>query len=171
MWVTELVGNTIARVTPEGAVTEFAIPTFNSRPIAIVPEPDGTAMWFTEEAGNKVARIDMGGTITEFAVPKSQANVILGGLAFDTEKNLWVQQYVDLNNPTPGGPDHVLKIDKAILTATPEDMAAVPVTFYPVPTADTVMHRIIQGPDGNMWFTELHTNQVGKLRLGVTARE
>jgi virginiamycin B lyase len=171
MWVTELVGNTIARVTPEGAVTEFAIPTFNSRPIAIVPEPDGAAMWFTEEAGNKVARIDMAGTITEFAVPKSQANVILGGLAFDTQKNLWVQQYVDLNNPAPGGPDHVLKIDKAILTATPEDMASVPVTFYQVPTADTVMHRIIQGPDGNMWFTELHTNQVGKLRLGVTARE
>jgi len=168
MWVTELVGNTIARVTPDGVVTEFAIPTFNSRPIAIVPEPDGTAMWFTEEAGNKVARIDMAGTITEFAVPKFQANVILAGLAFDTQKNLWVQQYVDPHNPTPGGPDHVLKIDKAILTATPEDMASVPVTFYQVPTADTVMHRIIiQGPDGNMWFTELHTDKVGKLRTAV----
>ena len=91
-------------------------------------------------------------------------------LAFDAQKNLWVQQYVDLNNPTPGGPDHVLKIDKAIVTATPEDMASVPVTFYQVPTADSVMHRIIQGPDGNMWFTELHTNIVGKLRIDVTAQ-
>jgi virginiamycin B lyase len=36
MWVTELVGNAIARVTPEGLVTEFPILTFNSRPIAIV---------------------------------------------------------------------------------------------------------------------------------------
>jgi len=26
-----------------------------------------------------------------------------------------------------------------------------------------VMHRIVQGPDGNIWFTELATNKVGVL--------
>lgn len=45
MWVTELVGNAIARVTQEGKVDEFIIPTHNSRPIAIVPDPDGNGMW------------------------------------------------------------------------------------------------------------------------------
>src|SRR5262249_60458476 len=105
------------------------------------------------------------------SVTQSRAKVILSRRAFNNKKTLWMRQYVDLNNPTPGGPNHGLKIDKAILTVTTESMASVPVTFYQVPTADTVMHRIIQGPDGNMWFTELHTNQVGKLRLGVTARE
>jgi hypothetical protein len=59
----------IARITPCGNVTEFSIPTHNSRPIAIVPEPGGEAMWFTEEAGNKVGRIDMDGNIEEFSVP------------------------------------------------------------------------------------------------------
>jgi virginiamycin B lyase len=39
----------------------------------------------------------------------------------------------------------------------------VPVTFYKVPTTQTVMHRIVQGPDGNLWFTELGSNKVGKL--------
>ena len=97
MWVTELVGNAIARVTPDGEVTEFQIPTYNSRPIAVLPEPGGQAMWFTEEAGNNVARIDMNGNITEFAVPKYQNNVILAGLTFDNQKNLWIQQYVDEN--------------------------------------------------------------------------
>src|SRR5882724_5374319 len=165
MWVTELVGNAIARVTPEGKVTEFPIPTHNGRPIAIIPEPDGKAMWFTEQAGNRVGRIDMDGKITEFAVPKNQNNVLLAGLSFDSDKNLWVEQYVDQDNPFPAGTDHIVKIDKSILTAQPGDTSKVPMTYYQVPTTGSVFHRIIQGPDGNMWFTEMHANKVGKLTI------
>lgn len=167
MWVTELVGNAIARVTQDGKVTEFPIPTHNSRPIAIVPDPDGNGMWFTEEAGNKVARIDKNGNFSEFPVPKTQDNVILAGLAFDSEKNLWVQQYVDHFNPVPTGRDHIVKIDKSILTAAPPDISRIPITFYAVPTTDSVFHRIIQGPDGNMWFTEMNANKIGKLITGL----
>lgn len=172
MWVTELVGNKIARITAGGEVSEFTIPTHNSRPIAIVPEPGSDAMWFSEEAGNRVARITPDGTITEVPVPMTQANVILAGLAFDRDGNLWVQQYVDQNAPTPAAPsppgvDHIVRIDKAILTAAPGELAQVPITFYPVPTAQTVMHRIVQGPDGAIWFTELATNKLGKLTLAA----
>ena len=163
MWVTELVGNAIARVTPDGVVSEFPIPTFNSRPIAIVPDPNGNGMWFSEEAGNKVGHIEADGSITEFPIPKKRRNYILAALTFDNESNLWVQQYVDQNNPRPKGPDFILKIDKSILTADPSRPRTYPVTFYPVPTRQTVMHRIIQGPDGAMWFTELAANKVGKL--------
>lgn len=170
MWVTELLGNAIARVTPNGDVTEFAIPTCNSRPIAIVPEPGGKAMWFSEEAGNKVARIRPDGTITEFPVPKTQNNVILAGLAFDKDGDLWVQQYVDLANPNPSGPDHVIEIDRAILTAPPGDISKVRFTYYQVPTRQTVMHRIIHGPDGNMWFTELQANRVGRVTTAAGSR-
>jgi virginiamycin B lyase len=170
MWVTELVGNAIARITPDGKVTEFPIPTHNSRPIAIVPEPGSNAMWFTEEAGNRVGRIAPDGTITEYPIPMSQANVILAGLAFDADKNLWVQQYVDPNSPTPAAPspaggDHIVRIDRSILTTSPADISKVPITFFKVPSTQTVMHRILQGPDGNIWFTELAANKVGKLVL------
>lgn len=168
MWVTELVGNAIARITAGGTVKEFAIPTHNSRPIAIVPEPGSNNMWFSEEAGNRVARITPDGTITEFPIPMSQPNVILAGLTFDSDRNLWVQQYVNQNaptpaNPSPAGSDHIVKIDKSILSAT--DITNVPITFYKVPTTQTIMHRILQGPDGNIWFTELGVNKVGKLVL------
>jgi hypothetical protein len=61
-----------------------------------------------------------------------------------------VQQYVNPNDPTPPGPDHIIKISRAILTADAGDVANVTVTFYEVPTRNTVMHRIIQGPDGNI---------------------
>jgi virginiamycin B lyase len=163
MWVTELVGNAIARVTPEGLVTEFPIPTFNSRPIAIVPEPDGKAMWFSEEASDKVGRITLDGTITEYQVPKRQRNVILAALWFDNQGNLWTQQYVDENNPRPKGPDYIVRIDKSIVTTDPSRIGKLPITFYAVPTRQTVMHRIIQGPDQAMWFTELFANKVGRL--------
>jgi len=175
MWATELVGNAIARITPGGEVTEFPIPTSNSRPIAIVPEPGGKAMWFTEEAGNKVGRIDTDlidkegidkdCVIVEYSVPRSQENVLMAGLSFDHENNIWVQQYVNHNVPTRGGTDYLVKIDKAILTANPSDITGIPFTFYPVPSEDTMMHRIIQGPDGNMWFTEMGTDKVGRLNL------
>jgi virginiamycin B lyase len=167
MWVTELVGNAIARVTPAGVVTEFPIPTHASRPIALVPDPNGRGMWFTEEAGNNIGFIDKDGNITEFPVPKSQNNVILAGLAFDGEKNLWVQQYVDYFSPYPAGADHIVKIDKSILTAKAMDISRVPFTFYEVPSRSTVFHRIIQGPDGSMWFTEMNANKVGKLITGL----
>ncbi|WP_148040912.1 virginiamycin B lyase family protein [Montanilutibacter psychrotolerans] len=175
MWVTELVGNAIARIKPDGTVDEFKIPTNNSRPIAIVPEPGSSAMWFTEEAGNRVSRIpgDCTSTncvITQFQLPMSQSNVILAALAFDADNNLWVQQYVDQNNPTPANPspagsDYIVRIDKSILTANPGDLSQVPITYYKVPTTQTVMHRIVQGPDGNIWFTELGSNKVGRLSL------
>jgi virginiamycin B lyase len=170
MWATELVGNAIARITPSGNVTEFPISTSNSRPIAIVPEPGGKAMWFTEEAGNKVGRIDtdridLDRKIVEYSVPRSQENVLLAGLSFDHENNLWVQQYVNHNVPTRGGTDYLVKIDKAILTAKPSDITDIPFTFYSVPSEDTMMHRIIRGPDGNMWFTEMNTDKVGRLSL------
>lgn len=49
------------------------------------------------------------------------------------------------------------------MKVTPGDISKVPMTFYKVPSTQTVMHRIVQGPDGNMWFTELGVNKVGKV--------
>jgi len=175
MWFTELVGNKIGRITPNGVITEFSIPTPNSRPIAIIPEPNGgNAMWFTEEAGNKIGRIDMDGNITEFPIPMTEPDAILAAAAFDSENNLWVQQYVNCGaschssgsmTETPAGPDHVIKLDKSILNAKNSDISNVPMTYYQVPTRKTVMHRIICGPDENLWFTELNADKVGKVIL------
>jgi virginiamycin B lyase len=178
MWFTELVGNAVGRITPAGVVTEFPIPTPNSRPIEIVPDPDGQAMWFTEEAGNKVGRIAMDGTISEYPVPKMHDNVILAGLAFDPDGNLWVQQYTDvahlhaaLGRDEAGvdpGNDYLVRIDRSSLTSGATVGAF---TFYEVPTRETVMHRIILGPDDNLWFTELRADKVGRLSLGTAMKE
>jgi virginiamycin B lyase len=173
MWCTELTGNMIAFITREGKVTEYKIPTGNSRPIAIVPAPDGESMWFTEEAGCKVARIDTDGTITEFAVPATDHGSILGALAFDKDGALWVQQYVNPPAaPAPGidpypptASDYIVRMGAELLTAPAGDLSGVPISYFKAPSKGTVMHRIIQGPDGNIWFTELGLNQVGRVSL------
>lgn len=163
MWGTELVGNKILRVDSKGHVTEFSIPTWNSRPIAIVPGPDGKSMWFSEETGNKVGRITLSGKITEFPIPLTQQNVILAGMAFDNEGNLWTHSYVNQHDADPPGTDHIIKLDKSIQRAKSGDISRIPVTYYQTPTRNTVMHRITQGPDGNIWFTELGVDKLGKL--------
>jgi hypothetical protein len=96
-------------------------------------------------------------------VPKSQPNQILAGLAFDGQANLWVEQYVDKNHPSPPGPDRLVKIARAISTSTPTNLKASQFAYYDVPTRMTVMHRIIRGPDGHMWFTEMMANRLGRV--------
>ncbi|MGE0606507.1 MAG: hypothetical protein AB7O62_05210 [Pirellulales bacterium] len=165
MWCTELVGNSIARISPLGEVAEFTIPTANSRPIAIVAGPDKKSMWFSQEAGNKLGRIGLDGKITEYAVPLSQKNVILGGVACDSQGNLWTHSYVDPNNPLPAGFDYIIKIDNAIHTAPDGDLSKIPITYYKAISRKTIMHRILQGPDNNIWFTEMGVDKLGKLTV------
>ena len=167
MWGTELLTSKILHVTPRGKVTEFTIPTGNSRPIAVKPDPEGKYMWFTEEAGNKVGRIDMKGNIDEFSIPQTQTNTILAGLTFDSQGNLWVQAYVDQNDPSQEGNDYIVRVDKSILSAPAGDLSNVPIEFYKVPTAKTVMHRIKEGKDGNIYFTELKQDKIGKVTVGT----
>src|SRR5262245_53937235 len=52
LWFTENDVGKIGRMSPTGAVTEFALPTANSSPVSITLGPDGN-MWFTEQVGNK----------------------------------------------------------------------------------------------------------------------
>ena len=43
------------------------------------------------------------------------------------------------------------------------DRKSMQLTSYTVPDRGTVMHRITAGPDGNMWFTELQNDRIGRL--------
>lgn len=166
IWGTELTGNNIFRVTPTGTVTEFAIPTYNSRPIAIKVGPGNDPyLWFTEEAGNNIGKISYSGVIEEFPVPKSQSNSILAGFAFDAQGNLWTQSYVNQNNLPTTGPDYIVRMGNTILNAPNGDISSVLVTRYQAESEGTVFHRIILGDDGDMWFTELALNNIGKVKI------
>jgi virginiamycin B lyase len=74
----------VARITPQGVVTEFPLPRPcpppRCSPHEITGGPDG-AVWFTEVFGNRIGRITPSGEITEFELPhpRSAPNVITRG--------------------------------------------------------------------------------------------
>ena len=109
----------------------------NTHPHGLALGPDGRTLWFSQEAGKRVARIDMVGRITEYAVPMTQDNAILGSLAFD----------------------------KAVVSAAPADLSEAAFSYFRVPSRGSVMHRIVQGSEGRIWFTELALDQLGRLTL------
>ena len=163
IWGTELLGNNILNVSKSGVVKEFKIPTSNSRPIGIIQDPSEPFMWFTQEAGKKIGKIDMNGNIVEFSVPLVLESDILGSLSFDPEGNLWVQCYAIENNGVPKGHDYIVKFDASIRNA--HAGSNVITTKYNAQSYKSMMHRIRMGNDGNMWFTEMHSDVLGKITL------
>jgi virginiamycin B lyase len=138
MYFTELTGSRIARVTDAGAVTEWATPTQGARPIAVAPRD--CRIWFSEESGHHYGVLDpRTGVIVEY--PLLRPDDQLTGMAFDGRGTLWLQH---------DRPD-------AIGVAGP----AGELSAFPIPTTGATMHRLIRGPGGRMWFTELAVDKVG----------
>jgi virginiamycin B lyase len=142
MYFTELNGNRIGRITRSGRVVEYPIPSSNNtRPIAVAPAPRGCKVWFSEEAGGHFGVLDpRSARIREFPLPDPEDQ--LAALAFDPAGRLWLQ----FKEPDAFG--RVGAGRKVV------EMRA-------LPTHNAVMHRIIAGPGGKMWFTELMTDEVG----------
>jgi streptogramin lyase len=139
--------NAVGRMTVDGAVTEFAVPSqigrervsnepFDSTGIA--QGPDGN-VWFAEAAG--IGRITTGGTITEFAVPTPRAGV--AGIAAGPDGNVWFTEFLanQIGRITPAGT----------------------VTEFPLVSPASKPAGITSGPDGNLWFTQPGTAQIGRI--------
>jgi virginiamycin B lyase len=59
LWFTERINNKIGRISTNGSITEFSVPTSGSRPLGIGLGPDQN-IWFTEYQGNQIGRITTG---------------------------------------------------------------------------------------------------------------
>ena len=150
LWCAGLVG-----VAGAATITEFPIPTLDSRPSGIAAGPDG-ALWFTELFGNKVGRITTAGTITEFSPPTP--GFFPGAITVGPDGALWFT----LRSPNKIG---------RITTAGA-------ITEFPLPTADYFPIDITAGPDGALWFTENLVNdnryiakKIGRITTAGTITE
>lgn len=76
----------IARIDPDGGVTEFALPDPTARPHAIAAGAGGC--WFTEWAANRVGHITWSGAIEEFDLPSHTAEP--HGIAVGSDQTVWV---------------------------------------------------------------------------------
>jgi virginiamycin B lyase len=85
LWVTATDANTIARVTPSGTVTHFALPRFMGA-LGIVAGPDGN-LWFAGAGGNAIGRITTAGDVTVFELP--QENSFPTSVAVGSDGAIW----------------------------------------------------------------------------------
>jgi virginiamycin B lyase len=83
-------GNKIGRITPQGVITEFPLPT-QSDPHEIAAGPDG-ALWFTEGKANKIGRITTNGSITELPAPTPQGYP--WAITSGPDKTLWFTERI-----------------------------------------------------------------------------
>ena len=153
IWFAERDGNAIGRLDP---ANPNSVQTFNtgisstSRPRMIAVGPDGR-LWFTQQGTNEIGAIDpVSHVIQEFPLTGTHVNPI--GIARGPDGAMWFTE-------DEGGPSEEGQIGRI----TPDGT----ITEYPLtprPSASfTGPWNIIQGPDGNMWWTEIEDERVGRI--------
>lgn len=179
----ESYGN-IGRITADGAITEYPVPTAGSDlSYGITAGPDG-ALWFTESSANKIGRITTNGVITEYPVPTTDSTP--GAITAGLDGALWFTEpfvkklgritisgeITEYSVRTSGnlagittGPDGALwflessesqnRIGRITTTGA--------VTQYLVPTSNALLAGITRGPDGALWFTENDGAKIGRI--------
>jgi streptogramin lyase len=149
MWFTSSNRNNIGRITPNGTITEFAIPTgrpftSSSNPGNLVLGPDGN-LWFPESS--KIARISPDGVIVEMDIPSPGPTA--KRITFGPDGALWF---------TENNKDAVARL------TTEGALTEYPVPSVPRPRADhEEPFGITTGPDGNIWFTNLGGADVARM--------
>jgi virginiamycin B lyase len=68
-------GNRVGRITPDGKITEFAMPTQTGSPTNIAVGPDRN-IWFTRQGA--LGRVTPDGVITEIAIPSGGTGLTAG---------------------------------------------------------------------------------------------
>jgi streptogramin lyase len=88
-WFTESIAGTgtykIGRITPQGAVTEFAVP-FSST--SITTGPDGN-LWFTDPAASRIGSMTTAGVVKEYRVPWTVDKLHPAGIITGPDGALW----------------------------------------------------------------------------------
>jgi streptogramin lyase len=96
MWFTQLnpygtdAGNKIGRITSDGVITQYAIPTSGAGAYGITSDSIDS-LYFAEQAGNNIGKITTSGVVTEFAIPTPNAWPI--GIVSGPDGNLWFTEY------------------------------------------------------------------------------
>jgi streptogramin lyase len=155
LWFTEFTVDKIGRITPDGTITEFALPPAPAPATSpgssgTPPPPKGATeitvgpdsnLWFTEQNANQIGRITPSGAITEF--PLVADNNYPTSIVVGPDKNIW---FTEVGTG---------KIGRMTIAGA--------VTSYAIPTRHSGPSSITVGPDNNIWFTETNVNQIAKI--------
>jgi virginiamycin B lyase len=71
MWVSELEGGVLLRVSRTGRMREFRLPA-GARPYGLVSAPDGN-VWFADRGRNRIGLVTPAGRVFDFPLPTPNA--------------------------------------------------------------------------------------------------
>jgi virginiamycin B lyase len=153
LWFVETAVNKIGRISTDGIVTEYPVPTakaIDTDQGFIAVGPDG-ALWFNEDLANQIGRITASGQVTEYKLP-------------DEFKPTREQ-----DSPIRGivtGPDGALWLTSSAVNAIVKlTMDGKMAAKYVLPKAGSGPVGMVVGPDGALWFVEKGANQIGRITL------
>ncbi len=140
IWFTERNGAKVARITPQGVITEFRpVPNHGAGYGGITTGPNND-IWFIIPTYYNLASLVVEMTTSGKLVAKHQVPFSNGDVVRGPDGNLWF----DLNS------------DSGVARMTPNGT----VTLYP---ATTQAVSIAVGPDSNIWFTEVGSDPTSGL--------
>jgi virginiamycin B lyase len=127
LWFTEYGGqgtssHKIGRITPEGTVTEYTLPTSSAVPYVITLGPDG-ALWYTGPGGNRIGRATLVFPAPVIAAVTSGAD----GNIKTIQSNSWVTIWG--SNLAPAGSGRAWGAQDIIDGRLPRSLDGVSVTF------------------------------------------
>ena len=133
----------MGRISLDGAITEYPLPTPGSRAIRLTIGPDD-AVWFAEIGRNRIGRMSPDGEVTEYPVHRHDAGYHgrpVSRLARMGRSGLQASNSNEIGRITLDGT----------------------IERFPVPTPRSVAYHIAAGSDGALWFTEQDANKIGRL--------
>ena len=145
IWFAQPNGNSLARVNPDGSLTERPLPSSGSEPLAIgrFETGDGRIV-FTEPGTNRIGLLAQNGSVAEYDIPTpdSSPRGVAAGPAL-----IWFTEH-DAN-----------RIGRL-------DLGAGSITEFPIPTFASGPLGIALGPgtsSDEMWFVENLANKIGRI--------
>lgn len=146
---TNIGGNAIARLAPDGTLKQFFLPAGAGSPWGVAAGPDGK-IWFTEVSSGKVGRLDPAtGDIVEFPLPTPSSQP--QGIVLGADGGLW---------GTEAAGNRIFRI-------TVDGHA----TEYPIPTPNSVPVAIAPGRYGYLWASELSGGKLLRISRSGRIRE
>ena len=165
LWATLKVGNQIARMTPAGAATVYALPTAGASPSGITLAADGT-VWFTESSVAKLGQISPAGGVVEFLAPMPSGGVtpVPVGITTTADGAVWYSDTANncitkfrVGTSAPAASVRSAKASLGHLAAA--DVTPSGITFYPLDPGSNPA-TLLTDAGGNVWGTEPGNSQV-----------
>jgi virginiamycin B lyase len=194
IWYTDPNSNSIGRLTLDGRVVRFPIPTSGSNPLGITVGADGN-LWFTENVTGGIGRLNpTTGVITEFPAPNPTDGITTG-----PDGNIW---FADFSNVifriTPVGVETAFPLGTGGIDSLPDDVvfdadgrllftedstnARTPeyvgrldihdgqITRFLLPPGSALPQGMtIAGSEHDIWFTEYDAGKIGRMLATPTA--